>query len=60
MNKADTVIGAGAFVGGSTGLTVQVLTSYGSLLILAVNGVLAIGGLYLLWLRIKKARRELE
>lgn len=55
----DTVVGYGATAGGSLGLTVQWLTDFGSLAVILLNILLALGGLYLLYLRAAKARRDL-
>ncbi|MEK9752561.1 MAG: hypothetical protein VW338_05030 [Rhodospirillaceae bacterium] len=54
----DTIAGAAATVAGSVGLTVQMVTEFASLVVVGLNILLAMGGLYLLWLRIKKARRD--
>ncbi len=56
----DTWVGIGTVAAGSTGLTVQVLLDYASVLVVGVNLALAIGGLYLLHLRIRRARRALR
>lgn len=55
---ADKAIGVTAAVAGSAGITVQWLTGFGNLILIGLNIVLAVGGLYLLWLRIRRARRE--
>ncbi len=55
----DAVVGYGATAGGSLGLTVQWLTDFGSLAVIVLNLLLALGGLYLLFLRTVKARRDL-
>lgn len=60
IRHPDTLIGGGLAAGGSAGLTVQIVTQYASLGVLLLNGALALGGLYLLWLRIRKARSELQ
>ena len=52
----DIAIGATAAAGGSAGMTMHLLAGTLSLLVLGVNLVVALGGGYLLWLRIKKAR----
>lgn len=56
----DALVGKAATAGGSLGLTIQWLTDFGSLIVIALNIVLALGGLYLLYLRTLKARRELR
>ena len=43
---------------GGLGLTVQIVTQFASLAAVLLNVVLAAGGLYLLWLRIQKAKRD--
>ena len=52
----DITIGSIAAVGGSAGMTMNLLADTLSLLVLSVNLIVALGGAYLLWLRIKKAR----
>jgi hypothetical protein len=52
----DIAIGSIAAAGGSAGMTMHLLADTLSLLVLGVNLVVALGGAYLLWLRIKKAR----
>lgn len=54
----DTLIGWAAAATGTGGLTIQWATNFGSLLVIALNIVLAVGGGYLLWLRIIKARHD--
>lgn len=44
--------------GGASGLTVQWLTGFSNLVLIGLNIALAAGGLYLLWLRIRRLRRE--
>ena len=56
----DVLFGFTATAGGSAGLFVQWMTNYGSALVIAANLLLAVGGLYLLCLRIVKARRDLQ
>lgn len=63
MNNAkdpDTIIGAGAAVAGTGGLTLQTLLQFGNITVVLINIIVAIGGMYLLSLRIRKARRELD
>ena len=56
----DIAIGATAAAGGSAGMTIHLLADTLSLLVLGVNLVVALGGAYLLWLRIRKARKEID
>lgn len=56
----DTLVGYGATAAGSAGLIAQWLTEFGSALVIGINLLLALGGLYLLYLRIVKARRDLR
>ena len=56
----DIAIGATAAAGGSAGMTIHLLADTLSLLVLGVNLVVALGGAYLLWLRIKRARKEID
>lgn len=48
----DTAVGAAAAAAGVTGLTLQTAVGYGNLAVLALNGILAIGGLVFLILRL--------
>ena len=59
VRDPDAVVGWVATAGGTTGLTVQLLTDFGSIALIVVNLLLALGGLYLLVLRIIKAHRDL-
>jgi ABC-type enterobactin transport system permease subunit len=56
----DILIGVSAAAGGSAGMTINLLADTLSLAVLGVNLVVALGGGYLLWLRIKKARKEID
>lgn len=58
MPNDDTAAGIAAAVGGSGLLTLQVLTNSVNLIAAILNILLALGGLYLLWHRIKKVRRD--
>lgn len=58
MKDPDILIGGGMVVGGGSGLTLQFATQVASLTVIALNAVIALGGLYLLWLRIKRARKD--
>ena len=60
MNDMDTWVGTGMIAAGSTGLTIQVVMSYVSFGVIGANLLLALGGGYLLWLRIKKAKESLK
>jgi hypothetical protein len=61
MNRdPDIAIGSIAAVGGSAGMTMHLLADTLSLAVLGVNLLVALGGGYLLWLRIKKARKEID
>lgn len=52
--KDDGVIGAGLSVAGTTGLTLQAVMDGLSLAVLVINLTLGLGGLILLWRRLKK------
>lgn len=54
----DKTIGGLATAAGGLGLTIQWFTNFGSLILIVLNIALAAGGLYLLWLRIKRARKD--
>lgn len=63
MKDPDTVIGTVAAAGGTAaaaGVTLHIVTQALSLAVLAINLALAIGGLWLLRLRMKKAARDLD
>lgn len=60
MKDPDVVVGATMTAAGSAGLTAQWALDFGSLLVIVVNLCLGIGGMYLLALRIRKARRDLN
>ena len=60
MRDPDAAVGAGMALAGSTGLGVQWALNFGSMAVIIVNLILGVGGLYLLALRIRKARRELN
>lgn len=57
-NGSDIVVGAGAVVAGGGGATLQLVTQYANLTLLFINIVIALGGLYLLWFRIRKAHKD--
>ena len=60
QEQADILIGKSMAAIGASGLTLQWLTDFGSLLAVTLNILLAAGGLYLLYLRTKKARQDLR
>jgi len=55
---SDLIVGSAATAGGSLGLTVQMITQFSSLLAALLNIIIALGGVYLLFKRIQKARAE--
>lgn len=59
MPQIDAALGKVAVAAGSAGLTLQLLTDWGGLLVIGLNILLALGGLYLLWLRALKLHRDL-
>lgn len=60
IKDPDTIIGASATAAGAGGLTLQTLLQFGNITVVLINIIVAIGGMYLLSLRIRKARRELD
>lgn len=54
----DTVVGTVATVAGSGGLTLTLVHEVMSVAAIALNILLTLGGLHLLWLRVQKARRD--
>jgi len=56
----DAAVGSGSIGIGSAGLTLQFMQNTMSLTLMVVNIALALGGMYLLYLRIRKARRDLD
>ena len=54
----DAVIAKGATAVGTMGITYQIIFDALSLVALLINVLLAVGGIYLLWLKIRKAKRE--
>lgn len=54
----DAAVGAAMTVGGSLGLTIQFVTQFASMSAAVLNVVLAIGGLYLLWLKIRRSQHS--
>lgn len=60
IQQSDTVAGAYLASTGGTMLTLQALTGFGSFLLIVVNLMLALGGLFLMWPRIVKRWREIR
>lgn len=58
--KADMLLGSALAVIGSTGAAVQLLGDIGSLFLIGLNVIVAAGGIYLVALRIRIARRHLN
>ncbi|WP_366556453.1 hypothetical protein [Aquibaculum sediminis] len=58
--KVDLMLGSAATAFGTSGVALQWWGQLGSLLLVGLNVILACAGLYLIWLRIRKARLELE
>lgn len=54
----DTLVGAGSAIGGATGLTIQAMTEYANLTVTILNIFVALGGLYLLYRRIRRDKRK--
>lgn len=54
----DAILGSAMTALGSGGATYQLLSNVANLTVVILNIILALGGLYLLYLRIRKARRE--
>jgi len=57
VNDFDTWVGLSTATLGSTGLAIHLWLPYLSVAAVGLNMVLALGGLYLLYLRIKRLRR---
>ena len=57
--KADLLLGYAAASVGASGAALQWWGALGNLLLIVLNLVLVLGGLYLVKLRIRKARLEL-
>jgi len=60
QHVSSEAVGKIAVMAGGTGLTLQWLTDFGSLLVIGINLVLGLGGIYLLWLKVRAARREAQ
>ncbi|MDF2097324.1 hypothetical protein [Aquibaculum arenosum] len=58
--KLDLMLGSAATAFGTSGAALQWWGQLGSLLLVGLNVILACAGLYLIWLRIRRARLELE
>lgn len=56
----DKVVGGTATLLGSAGITVQWWVGVGDLVLMGMNILLAIGGLHLLYLRVRRARRDMK
>lgn len=54
----DKTLGSVLAAGGSVGLTLQWITGFGNVILIFLNVVLALGGIYLLVLRIRNAHRK--
>jgi|TARA_R110000764_G_C10774224_1_gene355335 hypothetical protein len=54
----DAVLGTVLTTGAAAGITIQQITEYASLVVMAINIILGLGGLYLLAQRIRKTRAE--
>jgi uncharacterized protein YcfJ len=58
LKDVDTITGAALAAVGSGGITLQVITEFSNLALTVVNVIIALGGAYLLYLRIRKMRHE--
>lgn len=58
QGHVDTVVGSVNTAIGAGGLTLQVVTGYANLAVTLLNILAALGGLYLLYRRIKRDRRK--
>ena len=58
QTQIDTVVGGGAAAVGSLAATMHMVTDVISLVTLAINFVIAAGGAYLLYLRIKRIKNK--
>ena len=58
--KEDLLVGGTAATAGTGGLTVQWAIGMGNLTLIAINIILALGGCYLVYLRIRQARQDQE
>ena len=56
--KSDLAVGFVAAVAGSTGVGMAMLHEVADITAILLNIVIALGGLYLLYLRIKKAKKS--
>ena len=57
MTDPDIYTGSAAGLLGGAGLTIQYMTDFGSLVAVFLNIVLAVGGLTLVWIKIRNARK---
>ena len=56
----DNIVGSAATAIGTAGMTYQFTVDALSLVVLIANAVVALGGIYLLYVRIRAARRIAE
>jgi len=56
QKSSDTVVGASLVAGGATGFTAQSLVEWGSLIVTLGNVILVIGGMYIMYVRLKQSR----
>lgn len=54
----DAIVGGGMAAAGSIGLTIQLVTDFAHLGVVLINILLGLGGLYLMWPRIRKRWQE--
>lgn len=57
QQTTDTIIGIGAAGVGGAGTAFQMATQIGSLILIGLNIVLALGGIYLVWTRLRKSNK---
>lgn len=58
LEQSEKKIGATAAAVGSAGLTVQVLTDWMGLVATTLNVILALGGIFLMFHKIRRARNK--
>lgn len=56
--KDDLTVGVAAAATGGGGLTVQMAVGIGNLVLVGLNILLALGGLYLVYLRVRRTQRR--
>jgi hypothetical protein len=54
----DAVVGGVAAAAGAAGLSIQALTQGLNLAVVCINLLLGLGGLFLLWKRIRRVQRQ--